>query len=979
MPDSSHQRYSHKMFEPAPWTISESNHCATVFEKLRLQREQGRFCDVILKVNGREFPAHRCVLASCSSVFDRKFNVHKTMKESVEVENVKNYEVFHLVLTYMYTGKISLEKQTVADILDIAHLYSINKLKNYCSEFLERYLRLNNCLKVSELSTRYHLVDLSKQTMSFILKNFKQILQYNELDKKPSLEEFLSYHQSFWLPAEIVLRLIMRWISQDQERREEQFVSLLNNVNWNTGLDQTYLTSLLDDFKLGQESYLTLLSTLIKNNVPLEDRFNKTYQDLQERFFSNCHDFEQELDDNNSFLSFAIKTAVKDLENQEVDETFSSYILQQETGLTETVPQYNYRSHQTPDIGYEAAMVDGSGLIGMESSYVTSNTVHETNIQGKSVSKVEHSETGEYMTGDETLKTPLRVSTSYTDQPSSMMFPGSKMMMTPDNSAASSPIAQSIPSPVNTYKPMVVGQPAEYSYRGVEMYQPGPSMYRDEQEMFRVQHPTYANMENYRSNAWLGESDSGLQRPDYSHSQHYRAMEQARHDNRNINKQGFDFISEYQMIEQVINEQEENTKYPATKRYDPKHRALAQAFRKKDPSQETENYFSVKHQHMEACSINKSEQQIHFDPISQQESDPCQYSRTSLSSRGHSRPDLPSSSSFIEAGPATPDHLSSCAGQEPLQTPEKSEFYQSPSCITPEETEQTRSKPEPQQLFLTPKEKYAKEVSAQNQNYPQPQPIVTFDLNQSLDTEKASAPTSASSEQKTVEAKTVFPSAIKILKSKKKMASQKRLILEHGEVRLTQRQRIKMKKKSRRLRAKDIFQPSEEPAVSYPGYGEETVDTDSQNAEDSPKKIIVNRKDKLLAEHRSQNQTRVSPDPELESNVKNTIKCSKCSFSCSTPHKLKVHEKVHKENKQYSCPFCSYKCYWIKDHYHHIQVSLLIAVSRHDSSSSDQTHARPSSVQVSAVRLSELPGPAGPGSPDLSLGDLALQLPAREL
>ena len=906
------------MFEPAPWTISESNHCATVFEKLRLQREQGRFCDVILKVNGREFPAHRCVLASCSSVFDRKFNVHKTMKESVEVENVKNYEVFHLVLTYMYTGKISLEKQTVADILDIAHLYSINKLKNYCSEFLERYLRLNNCLKVSELSTRYHLVDLSKQTLSFILKNFKQILQYNEVDKKSSLEEFLSYHQSFWLPAEIVLRLIMRWISQDQERREEQFVSLLNNVNWSTGLDPNYLTSLLDDFKLGQESYLTLLSTLIKNNVPLEDRFNKTYQDLQERFFSNCHDFEQELDDNNSFLSFAIKDAEKALENQEVDETFSSYILQQEPGLTETVPQY-YRPHHSADMGYEAAMVDSSSLIGMESSYDPPNTVHEA-IQAKSVSKVEHTEAGEFITGEEQLKTPLRISTNYTDQPTSIMFPGTKMMMTPDNSAASSPIAQSIPSPVNSYKAMVVSQQPEYSYRGVDMYQPGPAMYREEQELYRVQPPTYASMENYRSNSWLVESDSGLQRPDYSHSQHYRAMDQARHDNRNINKQGFDFISEYQMIEQVINEQEENTKYPATKRYDPKHRALAQAFRRKDSSQETENYFSIKHQQMEPCSVNKSEQQMSFEPISQQESEQCQYSRSVLaSSRGHTRPEC-SSSSFIEPQPDTPDHLSSCAAQEPLQTPEKSEFYQShqsPSCITPDETEQARVKPEPQQLFLTPKEKYAKEVSAQNQNcpQPQPQPIVSFDLNQSLEAEKAPAP----AEPRTVEARPVFPSAIKILKSKKKMASQKRLILEHGEVRLTQRQRIKMKKKSRRLRAKDIFQPSEEPVVSYSGYGEETADTDSQNAEDSPKKIIVNRKDKLLAEHRSQNQSQVSPEQDL----KNTIKCSKCSFSCATPHKLKLHEKVHKGNKQYSCPFCTFKCQWIKDHYHHIQVNIL--------------------------------------------------------
>ena len=28
------------------------------------------------------------------------------MKEIIEIENCKNYEVFHLVLTYMYTGKI---------------------------------------------------------------------------------------------------------------------------------------------------------------------------------------------------------------------------------------------------------------------------------------------------------------------------------------------------------------------------------------------------------------------------------------------------------------------------------------------------------------------------------------------------------------------------------------------------------------------------------------------------------------------------------------------------------------------------------------------------------------------------------------------------------------------------------------------------------------------------------------------------------
>ena len=52
-------KFSHKLFEPAPMNITETNHCLVIFEKLKIQREQGRFCDVSLKVHGREFPAHR--------------------------------------------------------------------------------------------------------------------------------------------------------------------------------------------------------------------------------------------------------------------------------------------------------------------------------------------------------------------------------------------------------------------------------------------------------------------------------------------------------------------------------------------------------------------------------------------------------------------------------------------------------------------------------------------------------------------------------------------------------------------------------------------------------------------------------------------------------------------------------------------------------------------------------------------------------
>ena len=53
--------------------ISEAeSHCVQAFDRLRVQREQARFTDLILSVQGREFPAHRCVLAACRYVISKK-------------------------------------------------------------------------------------------------------------------------------------------------------------------------------------------------------------------------------------------------------------------------------------------------------------------------------------------------------------------------------------------------------------------------------------------------------------------------------------------------------------------------------------------------------------------------------------------------------------------------------------------------------------------------------------------------------------------------------------------------------------------------------------------------------------------------------------------------------------------------------------------------------------------------------------------
>ena len=121
---------------------------------------------------------------------------------------------------------------------------------------------------------------------------------------------------------------------------------------------------------------------------------------------------------------------------------------------------------------------------------------------------------------------------------------------------------------------------------------------------------------------------------------------------------------------------------------------------------------------------------------------------------------------------------------------------------------------------------------------------------------------------------------------------------------------------------------------------EESIDSDLINTRDVPKKkIIINRKDKLLAEHRSQNQNieekhknmasgnkdshDVLKEDKHANNAKNMLKCEKCTFATNSPNKLKLHEKVHSSNKEFVCPFCNLTSAWNKDHYQHIQVNRI--------------------------------------------------------
>ncbi|CAB3409951.1 unnamed protein product [Caenorhabditis bovis] len=268
-----------------PMSFSDQ-HGSIVFERLRYQRDTGRFCDVALFVKERQFAAHRNILASCSPYFDSIFKYSKITKEQVTV-NSEHPVIFESLLNYMYSGSIIIDKSNVAELLRLSNNFLIFKLKLYCTEYLDRYLDAGNCLAIINLATRYNVPSLLKTASDYFDVNVNRCLlealdigtyNYPQLIKLIQDPKYVDV-----ITADTYLKLIVRWVGEEQSTRELSFRHLVERVNFRE-LSQETLDFLLDYSPLLAKSppsrYLIL--HLMNENDMLGEKYAAQFSTLRQ-------------------------------------------------------------------------------------------------------------------------------------------------------------------------------------------------------------------------------------------------------------------------------------------------------------------------------------------------------------------------------------------------------------------------------------------------------------------------------------------------------------------------------------------------------------------------------------------------------------------------------------------------------------------------------------------------------------------------
>ncbi|XP_056397006.1 zinc finger and BTB domain-containing protein 34 isoform X2 [Hyla sarda] len=108
---------------------------STVLNQLNELRLQGKLCDIIVHIQGQPFRAHKAVLAASSPYF-RDHSALSTMS-GLTISVIKNPNVFEQLLSFCYTGRMSVQLKDVVSFLTAASFLQMQCVIDKCTHILE--------------------------------------------------------------------------------------------------------------------------------------------------------------------------------------------------------------------------------------------------------------------------------------------------------------------------------------------------------------------------------------------------------------------------------------------------------------------------------------------------------------------------------------------------------------------------------------------------------------------------------------------------------------------------------------------------------------------------------------------------------------------------------------------------------------------------------------------------------------------------
>ena len=139
--------------------------------------EAGKFTDVTIVCQDRQFECHKAILAERSTVLEVMFthNMKEKRDSKVEIQDM-DPDILHEMIVFMYSGKVAGLDEKAPDLLVAAEKYNLNDLKQMCEDNLCVNLNLENALNMLVLADLHGANNLRLIALEFIGENGEKII-----------------------------------------------------------------------------------------------------------------------------------------------------------------------------------------------------------------------------------------------------------------------------------------------------------------------------------------------------------------------------------------------------------------------------------------------------------------------------------------------------------------------------------------------------------------------------------------------------------------------------------------------------------------------------------------------------------------------------------------------------------------------------------------------------------------------------------
>ena len=243
-----------------PMSLQPSQHRQELVDRLDILRTNESFCDVTIVAKGKEFKAHKAVLAATSPFFltlltsDMKESKEQLIK--IELEEATT-AVMEDVLKYVYTGNVLVTEERAHNLFVTADYLLLPGLKTMTGNFLKEVVSIENCIFNYYFAEKYQSLELKEKSFEVINSHFSVVMEtenFLNLGVKQVME-WVSSDDITVGTEEDVFKGIVKWVSHNKSEREEAFPELLHQVR---------LTSVSHDFLLNELIKEELITTNTK-------------------------------------------------------------------------------------------------------------------------------------------------------------------------------------------------------------------------------------------------------------------------------------------------------------------------------------------------------------------------------------------------------------------------------------------------------------------------------------------------------------------------------------------------------------------------------------------------------------------------------------------------------------------------------------------------------------------------------------------